>query len=259
MTFEATFYLDAPIAPDVLLSFADSFEGRLNGMTITDTDLRSTRLAKPNPKAITAAFSGAKAPNQILLIEKGKDGNNNYPAFYLNFTRLPSARPDENCYALILGAPAELEGVLAKTWFNLAATAGLKAGIGYQQIYPNDSFAYATFNPAAPLSPDDLWQRIYAAFIRYTDDPASFHPVTKGKILRSVLSYNFMPLSLAEQIKQVLSAAGLPAEGWTNLGKSELWHIPSAQKQRAAYEALAAQNLVWETVWIDVATYQPPE
>ena len=94
MIFEASFYLNRPVSPEVIMAYAETFGGRLNRMTITDAKLRS-RSSRPDPARMAQALAADFLPSQILLFQKGKDGNNNVPDYALELTRLSSAEESD--------------------------------------------------------------------------------------------------------------------------------------------------------------------
>uniref|UniRef100_A0A9E8CNK3 Uncharacterized protein n=1 Tax=Bosea sp. NBC_00436 TaxID=2969620 RepID=A0A9E8CNK3_9HYPH len=115
MTFEASFYLNRAVSPEVIMAFAETFGGRLNRMTITDASLRS-RSWRPDPARIAQALDADFLPSQILLFQKGKDGNNNLPDYAMELTRLSSAEESDTIYLLSAQVPAEDEEELAADW-----------------------------------------------------------------------------------------------------------------------------------------------
>ena len=214
MIFEASFYLNQPVSLELIMTFAESVGGRLNRMTIADARLKS-RSWRPGPGRMAEALAADFPPAHILLFQKGKDGNNNFPERSLMLNRLSAAEDRDHIFSLIANVPAEEEQVVAGSWWALAARTGAKAGHGYLQQWPILEINYGMFAASAPGVRTPTWEAFNASCDRLVFEPSSFSPVLEGTMLRNVLRQNFMTASLAETVRGALKEAGLPTDGFT--------------------------------------------
>lgn len=257
MIFEASFYLNDPASAKLIMAFADTLGGRLNGMSITDTALRS-RNSRPDLDKLTKALSDTSDVQHIILFQKGKDGNNNDPECYVQLARLSATPESEEVFSLAAAAPDDEQDKLAPLWWALAAKANINAGAGVLQNRPNTQINYGQLTGSRPRDPGPVWKAFDEACLRYMTDPISFKPVVKGDMLRNVLLHNFMTASLSLKVREVLDQAGLATDGFVDYPKDHVvWSVPDTQLQRAAHKALFDQGMVWEPVWLDLAAYIP--
>ncbi|MGX5722959.1 hypothetical protein [Shinella zoogloeoides] len=257
MIFEASFYLDQPVPPDQIMTFAEAFGGRLNRMTITDARLRS-KSWRPDPGRMADALAAEFPPAQILLFQKGKDGNNNFPECHLMLNRISAAEDRDHVFSLIANVPAEDEQSVAPGWWALAGEAGWKAGNGYLMQRPIRDINYGMFSTSVPVVRTETWTRFDDLCRDFRGDRASIEPVIEGRMLRNVLRQNFMTTSLAEAVRDALKKAGLPTDGFAPFpGDRVVWTLPDPESQRAAHGVLHRKGLVWENDWFDLAGYRP--
>lgn len=257
MIFEASFYLNRPASLEMIMAFAETFGGRLNRMTITDARLRS-RSWRPDPGRMADALAADFPPKHILLFQKGKDGNNNFPERTLQLIRLSAAEDEVSIFSLVANGPAEDEQAVAASWWALAAEAGAKVGHGYLQQWPILEIDYGMFAASVPEVRTPTWEAFNASCDRFALEQPSFAPTVEGQMLRNVLRQNFMTASLATAIKDGLKGAGLPTDGFAPCAQDRLvWTLPDPESQRAAHAALHSKGLVWENDWLDLAGYRP--
>lgn len=257
MIFEASFYLNRPVSPELIMAYAETFGGRLNRMTITDAYLRS-RSWRPDPGRMAEALAADFLPAHILLFQKGKDENHSFPERTLQLIRKSDAEDEDRIFSLVANVPAEDEQAVAVSWWALAAESGAKAGHGYLQQWPILQINYGMFATSAPDVRTLTWEAFNASCDRLVFEQPSFSPVLEGTMLRNVLRQNFMTASLAEAVKDVLKEAGLPIDGFASSpGDRVVWTLPGPEAQRVAHGALHPKGLVWENDWFDLAGYRP--
>lgn len=240
------------------MAFAETFGGRLNRMTITDARLRS-RSWRPDRDRISQAFDADYSPSLILLFERGRSGKENDAGCMLMLNRLSAAEDDEAIFTLVASIPAEEQSRVAADWWALAAGAGWKAGHGYLMQPPIRDIFYGGFSPTAPSKErTETWKAFDAACVRRTLDPGSFRPVIEGRMLRNVLAQNFLTESLAKVVQERLSKAGRQCGEFASLASDRfLWTVPEIEEQKLAHAALHRLGLVWEPVWLDLASFTP--
>lgn len=257
MIFEASFYMRTPLSAAQIMDFAATFDGRLDRMTITDANLKS-KSGKPDAEKIAQALKAKYLPAHILLFEKGKDGNNNFPRRSLMLARLSAPEDKDGMFSLIAQVPAEDEPVVAADWWRLAAGTGLNAGHAYLMQWPVREINHGMFAALTPDRATQTWTEFDAACQRLMLEPESFHPVLDGKMLRNVLRDNFMPASLAGTVLDVLKAVGRPVDEVVAYGPDRVvWTLPDPESQRLAHDLLSRHGLIWERSWLDLAGYVP--
>lgn len=259
MFYEVSFYLNHLSTPESIMDFAASFGKKLDWMVITDAELRS-RSWRPAANRIETAFAAEYVPTHIYLYLREKNGNNNSPRFNLEWMRnsMPEAPVKDMIIALVTNIPIENKAEIAKDWWRLAAGLGAATGNGYfLKPGARREINYGAFGAMSYFENKPIWMKLFRSSERFSRQKSSFLPVARGKMLRNVLRYNFMPPELAEEIESGLKKSGLPVEGFESQPTGHVvWTVPDLELQKAAHKALLALGLVWELDWMDLESYE---